>query len=1133
MENLSAWLERLGLERYESVFAANDVDFDVLLMLSEKDLQDLGLSLGHRKKLLKALSELDAPAASGGQASVAPPLPTRTVASPPQGGANGVERRKITVMFCDLAGSTALSQRLDPEDLREVMRRYQETARSVVERYNGHIAQYLGDGLLVYFGWPQMRGAEAERAIRSGLEIAESVRHLDTLAALSVRVGVATGLVVVGKAVDGDVAEPDVAVGETPNLAARLQALASPDTIVVCPLTRDLAGDAFDYADLGRQELKGISEPIRLWRIEGVRTEDGDDGQLRGAPPLVGRDEEIGLLRRAWQQTKESHGQVVLISGEPGIGKSALVETLVAQLRQESVPRIFIRCSAYHMSSALYPVIEHIKKVIGWRPDAQPAENTERLERTLEAYALPLGEFVPPLASMLSLPLPEGRYQGAAVPPSELKQRTLDCLTEWQLVEAERQPTTMIWEDLHWADPSTLEFLSGLIEQARTSPLLLVLTFRPDFVPPHLNQSHLTPIHLNRLERPQIELLVRQLAGGKLLPAEVLEHIVRKTDGVPLYVEELTKTILGSSILKEVGDRFEQTGPLSAVSIPATLYESLMARLDRLPTAREVAQLGAVLGREFAYEMLRELSRGDESLLRDGLSQLVADELLYQRGRPPRAKYVFKHALIQDAAYQSLLKRTRRQYHKEVAQLIEGRFPEQAVMEPELLAYHYMGAEMPREAIAYWIKAARRSASRSAYREALGQLDSGHALLQALPDDRERMQLELQLQVERAFALVATQGMAAEKTTETFSAAHGLCRKLGDESKEAYSRVSWALAASTITRSQWPQALAITEELLDKAQRDEDVPSMMGAHRLLGFALFFSGDYRRGRSHMEQSVALYDFEKHHKLAAVYGQDPGVGSLAILSWILLPLGLPDQALAQAQKAVQLSRKLGHSHSLAYALHYASVVHLERGEYEEAQRQAQAAIALATEYGFPVWLSLSRIIRGEARAALGEGDEGIDDIRQGIRAFEATGTQMSRPYNYLALSRALRHADRLDEALEAINMALALVAQYGERRQEADMLRAKSELALSSPALDRDEGHALLRRAIEAAREQGTLMWELRATAALARVLRSAGSLDESQALLAPVYGAFGEGFATRDLALARALLDEVDVPARSD
>jgi predicted ATPase/class 3 adenylate cyclase len=1122
---MTAWLQQLGLERYASLFAENDIDLEVLKILTDQDLQDLGVSFGHRKKLLKAVSEKDSqPAVTLVIAAAAPSPAASQIASSAQPAGADAQRRHITVMFCDLVGSTALSQTLDPEDLRDVMRNYQEAARRVVLRHQGHIAQYLGDGLMVYFGWPHALGSEAQRAIRCGMEFIEATRRLQAPVELAVRVGIATGLVVIGDTTDGEPAS-QMAVGETPNVAARLQGLARPNTVVVSELTKRLAESSFSWQDLGELALKGIAEGVHGWTIAGVRNDDGEHDSIARPtmPLLVGRDEEIGLLRRAWQQSKEGHGQVVLISGEPGIGKSVLVEVLSAQLRAEGVLRVIARGSPYYTNSALYPLIEHMKKVVAWQPDAAPEQNLENVERTLGACNLPLERFVPPLASLLSLPLPPARYAPLALRPAELKQRIFDDLIEWQLLETERQPVLMVWEDLHWCDPSTLEYLGQLIEQAPTAALCLVLTFRPEFTPPWPSHSHQTPISLNRLERPQIEVLIKQLAKGKGLPQPVIDHVVRKTDGVPLYVEELTKAILGSSILRETAERYEQTGPLSAVAIPATLHESLMARLDRLPSAREVAQLGAVLGREFAYEVMQALGHGDESTLRDGLSQLVAGELLYQRGRPPRAKYIFKHALIQDAAYQSLLKRTRRRYHYEVAQLLEKRFPQQVETEPELLAYHYTGAQMAAEAIPYWLKAAKHAASRSAYREALAQLQSGKALLEGLPAGRERVRLELQLEMERAVALNATKGMAAAETAEAFSAVHEFCRQLGGEVDDIYLRASSALGISAIVRAEWARASEIGRELLERAEALDDETSVMAAHRLIGFTGFFSGNFISGRHHLEQAASLYNYEKHHTIAAVAGQDPGVGSLAILSWILLPLGFPDSALARAREAIDLAAKLKHAHSHAYALHYASVVYLERGEYKLAFQESEADIALSNEFGFPIWLALSRIIKGEALAQLGSPEEGLIELRRGITEFQSTGTQTSLPSHFLGLARALRCAKRHNDALDAVHEGLDTVERNGERRAEAELHRVKGEL-LSELSFDRAEAEACFHRALEIARAQSTKLWELRAATSLVQLWRERGETRQAHELLAPLYNWFKEGLDTRDMKTARALLE---------
>ena len=603
------------------------------------------------------------------------------------------------MLFCDLVGSTQLSGQLDPEDLRAVVRAYQEAAAEVIQRYEGHIAQYLGDGLLVYFGYPTAHEDDARRAVHTGLGIVEAMGTLNSRlqaeygVALAVRLGIHTGPVVVG-VMGGGARHEHLALGETPNIAARLEGLAAPNTVVISAVTAQLVQRAFVLEALSIQALKGVAAPMEVWRVVGPleTLREAAMPAPEDVAPLVGRDEELGLIVRRWEQSKAGQGQVVLISGEAGIGKSSLVDTLRARVRREGLTRVAMRCSPYHTNSALYPVIAHVQQALRFERHDTAAEKLAKLEQALQPLRLPLHEVVPLMAELLAVPLPDGRYPPLHLTPLQQRQQTYDALVAWMLEEAERQPVLMVWEDLHWADPSTLELLGLYIDQAPTAPLFHLLTFRPEFVPPWPTRSHMTPLTLHRLERPQAEALIARLAHGKTLPVEVVEHIVSKTDGVPLFIEELTKMLLESALLREEADHYALTGPLAAVTIPTTLYDSLMARLDRLPTVREVAQLGAVLGREFAYELLQALMTMEEATLQHGLTQLVDAELLYQRGRPPRARYIFKHALIQDAAYTSLLKSTRQQYHQQIAQLLEARFPETVAAEPELLAHHYTEA---------------------------------------------------------------------------------------------------------------------------------------------------------------------------------------------------------------------------------------------------------------------------------------------------------------------------------------------------------------------------------------------------------------------------------------------------------
>ena len=684
------------------------------------------------------------------------------------------ERRQLTVMFCDLVGSTALSTGMDPEDLRDVIASYQNRCSAAIRRYDGFVAKYMGDGILVYFGYPRAHEDEAERSVRAGLDIVDAMAELNAAirrppgVELAVRIGIATGPVIVGDQIGEGTASETAVVGETPNLAARLQALAQPNQIVVSAATRAMLGDHFDLEDLGAYELKGFAEPVPAWRVLSARDVESRFAATRtgSAAPLVGRQEEMGLLLRAWDGSSHGRGQVVLIQGEAGLGKSRLVEGLREAAGKDHI-WVAIRCSPFHTASAFHPIIEHLKRVFGWQPEDTAQQHLAKLEAGLAGFkTLPLSESVRLFADLMSVPVPEDRYPRLAMTAQQERDATLDAIVAWLIETAERTPVLMAWEDLHWADPTTLETLGMLIEQAPTAAMLVVATYRPELTPPWPQRSHMTPITLNRLERPEVETMVGHLAGGRPLPGEVVDHIVAKADGVPLYVEELTKAILGSGVLEARGDAYVLTGALAQLHIPETLQDSLMARLDRAPRLREVAQLGSVLGREFAYDMISALAGIEEDMLQSGLGQLVVDELLYQRGRPPRSRYLFKHALIQDAAYQSLLKRTRQQYHQQVAKLLEDRFPEVASTQPELVAHHYTEANCPAQAIAYWHKAGAAAASKSANLEAIDQFRRGLALVEALSDMRERAERELDLQMALGPALFATKIFATPTLAE-------------------------------------------------------------------------------------------------------------------------------------------------------------------------------------------------------------------------------------------------------------------------------------------------------------------------------------------------------------------------------
>jgi class 3 adenylate cyclase len=954
--DIAAWLQSLGMRQYEEAFRDNAIDAAVLLELTAEDLKDLGVNLvGHRRRLLAAIAALrgddrTARAVLGDQAA-----PT-----------SAAERRQLTVMFCDLVGSTPLSSRLDPEDLREVIAAYHRAVADVVRTFDGFVAKYMGDGVLVYFGYPQAHEDDAERAVRAGLGVNDAVGRLDMKSVqLQARVGIATGLVVVGDLIGEGSAQEQSVVGEAPNLAARLQTLAEPGMVVIAASTRRLVADLFEYRDLGTAEVKGIAAPVPTWQVLGPSSVASRFEALRGAAlsRLIGRDEEVDLLLRRWARAKAGDGQIVLISGEPGIGKSRVTAELEERLRAE--PHLHLRyfCSPYCRDSALYPFIDQLWHAAEFARDDPPTAKLEKLEAVL-FRAAPPDEDVPLLADLMSLPV-SARHTMPNLSPQRKKERTLEALLRQLEGLARQQPLLMVFEDAHWVDPTSRELLDLTVERVRDLPLLLIVTFRPEFQPPWTGQAQVSMLTLNRLDRDDRTALIAQIAGDRTLTDQLAEQVAERTDGVPLFVEELTKSVLESGF------------PLAG--IPTTLHDSLMARLDRGSSVRRIAQIGAAIGREFSYQLLRTVSDLRDDELQLSIARLVASELVFQRGIPPDAVYSFKHALVQDAAHGSLLRSSRQQLHAQIAAALETHSPELMDSQPELFAQHYAEAGLVEKSVAYWGKAGRKSVALSAMVEAAAQLQKGLDQLALLPDSPERKRQELELRSSLGAALVAVKGEAAPESGQNFARARELWEEL-DSPSEFLGIPFWQSIHHT-TRGEFDLALRLDEDLLRLSHQRNDFAGLVLGHFSAGRTLMLAGRFGSCRLHLEEVFTLYDPTSHRAFGHQIGVHPHVGSRGYLGMALLCLGFPDQALTQADTAIAVARRLAHPLSLAAGLVISTRILALLENNAALRKRADELVAVAAEQGFSQWRAEGMIHRGWIKVRNGDVAEGLSLLRSG--------------------------------------------------------------------------------------------------------------------------------------------------------
>ena len=1125
--DIAAWLRGLGLGQYEAAFKDNEIDGEILPKLTVDDLRDLGIAaVGHRRKIMAAVEAMN----SG--------LATPIVAATPSGPVDAAERRQLTVMFSDLVGSTALSARLDPEDTRRVIRAYQDAVSGAVARYDGFVAKFMGDGVLAYFGFPRAHEDDAARAVHAGLEIARVVASLETPARerLSARIGIATGLVVVGDIVGQGAAREQAVVGDTPNLAARLQGLADAGGVVISQATRRLIGDGFRLKDLGRHAVKGLAEAVGVFAALGVassesRFEAAHAARLTG---FVGREAEAADLMARQRRAFEGRGQIVLISGEAGIGKSRLSAWIAEQVAGTPHMSLRYQCSPYHRDSALYPFAQRFERAAGFAAQDGPETKLEKLEKVLWLGTDRVDEVAPLIAAMLSIPM-GARYPELNLSPAQQRRQTLFALLDQMEGLARKQPVLMLFEDVHWADATSLEVLDLAIERLRKLPVLLLVTLRPEFEAPWRGLPDVGEIALARLEPAQAEALVSQVTGGRKLPAEVLAQIVAKTDGVPLFVEELTKNVLESGLLVEEVDRYRLDGPLPPLAIPSTLQDSLMARLDRLAAVKEIAQIGAAIGREFAYSLLQAVIGRDETTLRASLAQLEESELVFRAGEPPAARYTFNHALVQDTAYESLLKSRRQILHQRIAEALRDKFPEVVEAEPELIAEHYTRAGLTEPAIVHWSKAGDLALRRSAFKEAIAHLGKAIEMAEvgvaqphvgaAVTAAGER----LKLQTKYGQAVMWSRGYAAEETKVALARVGELATKIGNA--EAPLDIYFGRWVQSLWRGEFGSARDAAESFLCEAEREMRLTEAGVAHRMLGVTFLNTGEFEQAGAHFEQALGIYDADRDREARFRYSLDSAVVATACLGLATWCMGDFARARALTDEAVARAVESAHVPTLAN-VHYNEVaLEILRDDAEGARRAAEVFVALGREHGLALYLTWGALPLAWARAKLGDRDAGSVDFRQALAGYASQGNKLRMPFYRGQLAKIEAEGGDVEAARAEIDGALALAGETGDHWFEAELHRIRGQILLKQTPADPAPAKAAFLAAIEIARAQKARSFELRAALALARLYQSTNRPVEARAVLGPALEGFAPTPEFAEIAEAFSLLASIQPSAQ--
>jgi len=1107
-EDTRKWLEAIGLGEYADAFEENRLGLNYLSDLTEDDLKELGvLAMGDRKALMRAIAGLDSDEVPSNSNEIADTLEQRSAIA---------ERRQLTVMFCDLVGSTALSRQLDPEDLRDVMRRYQDAVAGAVTRYGGHVAKYLGDGVLAYFGWPQAYEDQAERAVHAGLDAIRIVNDVQIAdgSTLQARVGISTGQVVVGDLVGESGRDAAAVTGETPNLAARLQAVAKPGQVVIGDTTRRLIGQAFLLNDMGEQDLKGFEQHRRAWSVSGeqaleTRFEATHQGKLTR---LVGREGELRLLLDRWEIAKNGEGQVVLLCGEPGIGKSRLSQALRDTLGSEEHIRIRYQCSPYHINGALYPTIQQLQHAAGFEVDDNDDVKLDKLEGLLRQGTQDIDKISPLFANLLSLSF-EHRYGPLEQGPAQIKQETLRAIVDQLRHLAGRQPVLFLLEDAHWIDPTSLELLQLTVGTITDAPVLMVVTHRPEWQSPFGDLDHITPLQLNRLGKAQGAEIV-QANSGDYIPEDVVERIVSRTDGIPLFVEELTKSLVEGGL------------DIAEADIPATLQASLLARLDRLGSeVKKIAQIGAVIGRDFRHDLVVRVSGEDAEDVSGMLERLTRSELVHRFGTPPDTTYTFKHALVQDAAYDSLLRSNRQEIHRRIADVLIDRTGDGVEHQAQIIAHHLEAAGDRPNASRYWFEAGNEAYDLYANREALAHYEQAVNLIESLPEAGDYAELHLDCQIALGTVGLLVKGPADPALLEANTKAADLC-DIVDDDKRAF-KLTWGRWFLQHFGAQDPiEAVTTADRLLDIGQRMNDRGLLLQGHHSAWTTYWTREDLHSALEHAQAGIRLYDAEQHsHQHADFGGHDAGMCANGTCGMVNTLLGNLDQSVAYAKQAVKLSEDINHFYSEVFARGFGTTAFLMRRELEPLFAWVDEFSTKVGDYGdaYGVHIATPNIIKGWALVVEGHDVSGIKLLEDNFDVIKRTGFPKIN-FHLMLLADAQRTLGNVDSALRMIDEAQENATAVHERIWMAEIARTRGNVLIAMG--EAEAAISAFQDALAIAKNQDTRLFQLRAARDVAPVLVEHGRADEAFRQLRSSYDQFTEGFDTPDLIEAKALLDEL-------